>query len=743
MVKTRLSRNLSLFSATMIGVGAMIGAGIFVLTGVAAGIAGPAFILAFLLNGIVTFFTASAYAELGGTIPEAGGGYLWVKEALPPPMGFLSGWMSWMAHSVACSLYAVGFGAYFAEFLNSAGVKIISDTEILKKILAFLLVSVFTYINYKGVRETGIAQTIVTILKILILSIFILLGLFFIFRNPSSLAHFTPFVPKGTTAILIAMGLTFIAFEGYEIIAQSGEEITNPRRNIPRAIFYSLLIVVPIYLFVGFVALGVVEPGNLTAWDFLGLKKEIGLIEAAKNLSSFGGIIIMIGGLFSTISALNATIYSSSRVSFAMGRDHNLPNFFSKIHSKFKTPFGALLGSYIIIILTVLFLPIEDIAFSADIMFLFLFILVNLSLIHLRNRKERFFKGYKSPFFPLFPLLGIITQLLLIIVMFIYSFKALSVTFIWIISGIAIYYSYSRAKEKEKVSPKIVVEEREPIKSEFKIIIGIEKFEDLEYFKKIAFPLARFNKGEIIITHVLTLPPQTPLEAGKRLIEKWKSNFERIDKLGDKQGIPVSYNITISHNVGKALIEISDEYKSNILLVGIESQPKKRKIFGQVLSPIFEKASSDIGLLKLANNENIRKIMIPTAGGPNARLALEWGIMLAREYNAEIGLVRVIKNSDNNQIAQKCLDDTKKGIKFVRKYVKDIILKGDDVFKVLNEFSENYDLIILGASNEKLWKRVRFGTIPEKFVRLSKKPVLITKKYEGKVLSWIRNFLSG
>ncbi|MCP2520669.1 amino acid permease [Candidatus Aminicenantes bacterium AC-335-A11] len=742
MVRTRLSRNLSLFSATMIGVGAMIGAGIFVLTGIAAGIAGPAFILAFLLNGIVAFFTASAYAELGGTIPEAGGGYLWVKEALPPPMGFLSGWMSWMAHSVACSLYAVGFGAYFAEFLNSAGIKIISDAEILKKILAFILVSVFTYINYKGVKETGIAQTIVTILKILILSIFILLGLFFIFRNPSSFSHFTPFIPKGTTAILIAMGLTFIAFEGYEIIAQSGEEIINPRRNIPRAIFYSLLIVVPIYLFVGFVALGVVEPGNLTAWDFLGLKKEIGLIEAAKNISSFGGIIIMIGGLFSTISALNATIYSSSRVSFAMGRDHNLPQFFSKIHSRFKTPFGALFGSYLIIVLTVFLLPIEDIAFSADIMFLFLFILVNLSLIHLRNRKGRIFKGYKSPLFPLFPLLGILTQLLLIIIMFIYSFKALSVTLIWIISGIAVYYSYSRIKEKEEAGPKIVVEEREPIKSEFKIIVGIEKFKDLEYFAKIAFPIAKYNKGEIIITHILTLPPQTPLGAGKRLIEKWKSNLEKIDKLGDKQGIPVSYNIMISHNVARALIEISDEYTSNILLVGLEAQPK-RKIFGRVLSPIFEKANSDIGFLKLIDFNNIRKIMIPTAGGPNARLALKWGIMLAKEYNAEIGLVRVIRNNDNNQTAQKCLADTKKGIKFVRKYVKDIILKGDDVYKVLNGFSENYDLIILGASKEKLWKRVRFGTIPEKFVKESKKPILIAKKYEGKVLSWIRNFLVG
>lgn len=160
----------------MIGVGAMIGAGIFVLTGIAAGVSGPAILIAFLLNGIVAIFTASAYAELGGSIPEAGGGYLWVKASLPQPSGFLSGWMSWMAHSVACSLYAVGFGAYFGEVLLEFNVPHILPPIIVKKILAVLVVVIFSYINYKGAKETGKAGNIVTVLKILILFLFIVLG---------------------------------------------------------------------------------------------------------------------------------------------------------------------------------------------------------------------------------------------------------------------------------------------------------------------------------------------------------------------------------------------------------------------------------------------------------------------------------------------------------------------------------------------------------------------------------------
>ena len=119
--EVRLSREMRLLDVTMIGVGAMIGAGIFVLTGIAAGVAGPALLISFFLNGLVTLFTAMAYAELGSCFHTAGGAYLWIKEGLPQPTGFLAGWMSWFAHAVACSLYALGFGAYFGLVLKTLG----------------------------------------------------------------------------------------------------------------------------------------------------------------------------------------------------------------------------------------------------------------------------------------------------------------------------------------------------------------------------------------------------------------------------------------------------------------------------------------------------------------------------------------------------------------------------------------------------------------------------------------------
>src|SRR4030042_4444408 len=182
--EVRLSREMGLMSATMIGVGAMIGAGIFVLIGIAAGVAGPALILVFALNGLVALLTAMSYAELGSCFHDAGGGYLWVKEGLPKWNGFLSGWMSWFAHAVACSLYALGFGAYFGHVLNEIGFSVphwgfVSP----EKLLAAGIAVLFAYINFRGASETGKIGNLVTMAKIIILLIFIGFGLEMMFSQ--------------------------------------------------------------------------------------------------------------------------------------------------------------------------------------------------------------------------------------------------------------------------------------------------------------------------------------------------------------------------------------------------------------------------------------------------------------------------------------------------------------------------------------------------------------------------------
>ena len=186
-----LSRTLGMLDITMIGVGAMIGAGIFVLTGIAAGVAGPALTLAFLLNGIVTTFTALSYAELGSSFPEAGGGYVWVKEGIGGAFGFLAGWMSWSAQSVACALYGLAFGKFATEIWLLAGVPMLGLTEgQLTLTLMLFIVIFFAFINFRGVSEAGLIGTIVTLAKVVILLVFVGFGLYAMSQRPEALEVF-------------------------------------------------------------------------------------------------------------------------------------------------------------------------------------------------------------------------------------------------------------------------------------------------------------------------------------------------------------------------------------------------------------------------------------------------------------------------------------------------------------------------------------------------------------------------
>ena len=326
----KLVRSLNLIDIIMVGIAAMIGGAIFVLTGPAIGLAGGSVILAFIINAIITLFTAMGYADLGSAMPEAGGGYLWVREGLPRPNAFISGWMAWLAHIIAGSLYAVGFGSFFTSFLHMTNLITIDNLFgfiPLDKLIAVISIVAFLIVNVKGTSETGKAGTIVTIIQLVAIMAVIIAGLWAISNKPNWSDNFVDFMPFGIGGLVSAMGLTFIAFEGYEVIVQTGEEVKNPKRNIPRAIFISLALVIIMYCLVAFVSIGAISPPhNQQAWSFIGQNGDLGISKAAELFIPYGSFIVLVGGMVSTIAALNATTFSSARVAFAMGRHYNLPH---------------------------------------------------------------------------------------------------------------------------------------------------------------------------------------------------------------------------------------------------------------------------------------------------------------------------------------------------------------------------------------------------------------------------------
>jgi amino acid transporter len=260
-------------------------------------------------------------------------------------------------------------------------------------------------------------------------------------------------LPNGVGGVIAAMGLTFIAFEGYEIIAQSGEEVRNPKRNIPRAIFVSIIIAVVIYLSVAFVALAAIDGQGQPTWQYLGEARETAMVEAARQLLPGGAFLLIVGGLMSTMSALNATVYSSSRVSFAMGRDRVLPDRLGAIHPVRRTPHWAIATSAILIVGMAAALPLEDVASAASIMFLLLFMFVNVSAIVLRRQQPDLDRGYRVPWMPVLPIIGIVTLAGLAVYLYTVSPEAWLLAAVWIGVGAATYGLYARQRSVEPRAP--------------------------------------------------------------------------------------------------------------------------------------------------------------------------------------------------------------------------------------------------------------------------------------------------
>ena len=579
-----LVRTLGLLDVVMIGIAGMIGGAIFVLVGPAIGLAGSAVIIAFIINGIITLFTAMGYAELGSAMPEAGGGYLWVREGLPRPNAFISGWMAWFAHIVAGSLYAVGYGSFQFSLLQMLG--IIGDQPLLgiihlDKLIAVASIAAFTYVNVKGASETSKLGIVVTAIQLGTIFALIGAGFLTISNNPEWNSNIlTNFAPIGIGGIVAAMGLTFIAFEGYEIIVQTGEEIKNPKKNIPRAIFISLTLVVLLYCLVAFVSIGAIFPqniGNIPAWKFIGQNGDLGISKAAELFLPYGFFIILAGGIVSSLAALNATTYSSARVAFAMGRHYNLPYQLSEIHHKFKTPYVATIISGILMAVVAYALPLDQIALAAGVIFLLLFTQVNISVITIRNMYgDKLHYGFKTPFFPFVPIVGVIVKLGLAIYLLITQPFSWVISVLWIAIGFAVYRIYTFRKEIDHYAP-IITSEGDLTRKDFRILIPYTP-ENPDRLTKYAIRVAKENDGEINILRVITVPHQTPLSAGIAFTESAARAFEPLEKIIDKENILNHYFVRISHDATEAILSTIEEQRIDLLITDYETLRRNKAL---------------------------------------------------------------------------------------------------------------------------------------------------------------------
>ena len=696
-----LVRSLSLSQAIMIGVASMIGGAIFVLVGPGISAAGPALIIAFLLNGVITLFTALTYAELGSALPATGGGYKWVREGLPRPNAYLSGWMAWFAHTIAGSLYAVAFGTFFGHLLESAEIIDNSTGIPLEKLFAVIAIIIFAFVNIRGSSHTGKVGSAITFTQLAIIAALIIAALAAMtFTNPNWPTNFRDFFPNGTSGLIMAMGITFIAFEGYEIIAQAGDEIKKPKKNIPKAILVSLGIVVSVYVLFAFVFIGGLDPLQIgqPAWEFIGGYGELGIIEAAEYYLPFGALIVLAGGFVSTLAALNATTFAASRVSFAMGRNYDLPPVFNKLHQKYRTPFVSTICSAIVMMVLAVSFDLTMIALAASVMFLFLFAQVNIACITIRRlaKEKKLVYGFKTPLFPLVPVVGFGVVCILAIYLLFSQPLSWAIAIVWIIIGFLIYKLYTSKREKQATAP-LVFNQEPSERKEYRILVVFSKGTSTK-LAKIASAIADQKDGEISFLSVISVPKQTPLSFANKAGETGIGVFDKLKK-SISHSIRHRYLVRLSHDPTEAILATAEEEGINTMIVDFSFLRNNRKLLSLSTCDI-------IGVIPRKNfAKDISNLIISYDKGRHSNLGLEVAHALSNNYNSKIRVVRGITQSPEveveivNRINEVMFDLDLKKIQFEKVYPKTKnMLVSSELLKNFNKVK--HGILILGAGNQ-------------------------------------------
>ncbi len=756
-VEVKLRRDLGLLEIVMIGFGPTIGSTIFLLVGPGFSITGPSLLLAFGLNFVVTMFTAMAYMELGSAFPETGGGYLWIRRSMRDPWGFLGGWLSWFGHMVVASFYIFGFGLgaltlvkviLQVQTLSVTVGGLVLGEDVLIKLLAVAAAAVFIWLNYRGTKLTGRSETAVTVALILLVCLFIAAGLVhFVLHGGVPTQNYEPFF-QGTggwntfVSLFAAMGFTFIVFEGYEIIAQTGEEVRNPEKNIPRAHFIVIGVSTVIFILTAFVAIGLnvpgcVAPANGAAPCLLqaapgtsaGVEGNPNAIaELAGTVMPFGLPIIAFGVALGALAALNSLIFSSSRVAFAMGRDGTLPHFLSQLHPKKRTPHVAIALSGAIIILVTLSLDISRVAASADIMFLLLFLLVNWAVIVLRRTMPDVKRYYLIPLFPLIPILGIITKFMLAMSLWTIESPAWFIALGWIALGFAIHYLYQK-KEVVAGVTRVVSSVLPVSRPRYRILVPIDDFERTEIVD-FASLVAQVEGGHLTLLHVVEVPETLPIDAIDRLyLSEVRWSLGRLRRRAEEAGVSVTARVEVSHRVYDAILDNVKDEDTDLLVAGWKGGTRRGRILGSNVDRLVQEAPCDVVVFKAAGMKGkLDRILIMNAPEWHVSYATGYAILLAKKHKATITILSVVQTdleaekekAYSSRLAEMCKTH---GVPFEEKMVRI-----RNVVDTVVAEAAGYDLLVLGASSEWRLTQFAFGPMQDQIARKTSTPTLMVRK---------------
>lgn len=572
-----LERTLSLGAALAIGVGTMVGAGIFVFPGIAAGYAGPAAMVSFVIGGIIALMVAVSTAELATAMPESGGAYFYVSRIFGPFAGFIIGIGQWIGLVFASSFYLSGFGQYAVDLIRQMGFQMGHPVILLAFGTALLLMIV----NLFGTKGAGKLQNRVVIILTGLLTLLFGYGLLNATGIVGETAWPTPFAPNGMGPVFTTTALIFTSYLGFVQIATVAGEIKNPKKNIPRALVGSVLIVAVLYVIALFVSTSVLSTETLSE---LG---ETAMVEVARSLvGEWGALIVITAGLMATLSSANASILSSSRAIYALSLDDLLPDDISRVNERFGTPHVALLAVGVPIAGLTMLGRIEILAEVASLLHLVIYGMICVSLITLRYKNPYWYQpAFKIPAFPVLPIIGTLASFGLIFLM-----EPISQLLGLGILGLALGWYVLFVPDKSFSPPLPSVVDKGIINP--RIVMPI----DIENPKAVPRPLLdAFIDFELDVLGYQIVPEQTSPEQSRRAFEEESNeNFNKVlDQLKD-QDISFKSDTVFTPNFTETLNSFVEENETQAVLTARPISSVKR-----LLVPIYAKSQVNSNLVTM------------------------------------------------------------------------------------------------------------------------------------------------
>lgn len=428
-----LKRAIGPLSLIVMGLGCIIGAGIFIVTGVAsANYSGPALVLSFVISAIACIFTALCYAEFASMIPISGSVYTYTYVAMGEIWAWMIGWVLIFEYLISASAVAVGWSSYIVGLLNSMGIilpQLITNPPGtgLINLPAFFIIALLTGILILGVKESARFNAVIVVLNISIILLFIFVGINFI--NP---ANYQPFVPYGWSGVLQGAAMVFFAYIGFDAVSTAAEETKDPQRTLPIGIIGSLIISSILYIAVAAVLNGMV-PYNL-------LNNAAPVTFALeKSGANWAASIVSFGAIFGLTSVLLTSLFGQTRIFYSMSRDGLLPRIFSKVHVNFRSPIMSILIVGAVASIIAAFFPLSAIIELVNIGTLSAFIFLAISIIILRRQQPDIPRKFRCPLVPVIPLLSIIFCVFLI---FQLSWTTLERFAASLMIGLTVYFAY-------------------------------------------------------------------------------------------------------------------------------------------------------------------------------------------------------------------------------------------------------------------------------------------------------------